>query len=201
MRRRHESLECHCGSLGACARIISAVIVVTLARGAAGQSTAPSPGAPRFTGAAMHAAFCSGRAHCEVEQLVEAGLAPDGAPLAVLRVRAGRDPGAEGIECRAYRDWLAVVRRGRVRAVRVLVSGQEPCLEWHPTAWRFERGELIVTYSGMGAPPPASTDTRPITLHLRPWPLTITAMFRADEPVTPPPPVPARGPLVRLSME
>jgi hypothetical protein len=115
----------------------------------------------------------------------------------VVRVRAGR--GCIG-EAR-YRDWLVVRRAGAVRVLRELARGDQPCLEWHRSRWRYERGELAFTYGGMGPPPSADTDMRPVTVYLRPWPLAIVREVIGDEPSPVTRGIPARGPIFHLTME
>ncbi len=160
--------------------------------------------APRASGfprdpALLRDALCGGRRACSVESVLDAGH-DRGSPLAVVHLAIGRRR-ADDEGCHGYSDRLVVFRRGRVRQLRELSRGTMHCLEWQPSVWSFENGELVFTYTGMGAPPPSGTDMRPTRSHFRPWPLSITAQVRGTEAVLPLPALPARGPVFVLSME
>jgi len=144
----------------------------------------------------IQVAMCGGRAGCRVRSVLGAGRAQIG-PLAVVRVHAGRGC----VDAPRYRDWLIVRRAGAVRVLRELARGDQPCLEWDVSRWSYRRGELSFTYGGMGAPPAADTDMRPVTVYLRPWPLAIVREVRGEDasPITHE--LPARGPIFHLTME
>lgn len=149
--------------------------------------------------ALLREALCGARRPCRVESVLRAGRDGHGDPLAVVHLRLrGGPPGAP--ECHGYSDRLAVLRGGQVRQLRELSRGDVRCLEWEPSTWSFENGELIFVYGGMGAPPSADADMRPTRTHFHPWPLAITAQYRGTEPVTTLPALPSRGPLFVLSM-
>lgn len=149
--------------------------------------------------AALRAALCRGRRSCRVESVLRAGTDDRGRPLAVVRLTFP-SRNREAPECHGYSDRFVTVRRGHLIELRELARGDVRCLEWHPSSWRFENGELIFEHGGMGAPPPTGTDTRPRRTHLRPWPLAVLReVVGDDEIVTPTPVIPERGPLFVLS--
>jgi hypothetical protein len=150
--------------------------------------------------AALRSALCHGRRACRVESVLRAGADRRGSPLAVVRLSfAPRNP--EDDSCHAYSDRLVAVRRGRLIDLRELARGDALCLEWHPSTWTYENGELVFEHGGMGAPPPAGTDVRPVRTHLRPWPLAILRELVGDEVITPTPVITERGPLFVLSQD
>lgn len=148
--------------------------------------------------AALRAELCNGRSACRVVSVLDAGSDEHGDPLSVVRVAVGeeREPG-----CSAYSDRLGVSRDGTFHELRELARGDALCLEWSPSAWTFEGGELVFEHGGMGAPPAAGVDTRPLFTHLRPWPLAIVGEFQGDEAVTELPTLPTSGPIFVLTME
>jgi hypothetical protein len=148
--------------------------------------------------AALRRAVCRDTP-CSVEWVLPAGNADRGVRLAVVRVREGVVRCHDDAPQRGYRDWLVSVRRGRVRAERELVRGEMPCLEWSLSAWRFEGGELIFDFGGIGAPPAAGTDLRPIHVHFRPSPLAITVTYHGDQR-TSSATIPSSGPIYLLTM-
>jgi hypothetical protein len=104
-------------------------------------------------------------------------------------------------DCRVYRDWLVRWRGSRVLTRRVLVHGNEPCLEWHRSEWSFDGRELTFTYGGMGAPPSSDTDMRSLHVRFTPWPFAMTASVIGDGDPIERPAIPARGPIFTLTME
>lgn len=158
----------------------------------------PALAQSRFPGsdADVRAAVCPARGSCRIDFVLAAG-GHGATSLAVVRVRSGRLVCADEP---AYRDELIAHDARGVRRVRTLVRGEAPCLEWERSSWRYEGGELLFEYGVMGAPTGYDTDTRRTTLHVRPWPLAITAAFLGSDPMAAPP-TPARGPLVVLTME
>lgn len=174
--------------------VVLAALVALVALAADARAQEPTfPASDR----ALRAALCPTRGGCRFDFVLDAGMHGDRA-LAVVRVRSGP---LVCCEEHGYRDYLVSSRAGVVRRERLLVRGTCPCLEWERSSWAYRRGELIFRYGGMGAPPGADADLRPTTLHLTPSPLAITASYRGDsrDPVAAT--LPARGPLVVLSME
>jgi hypothetical protein len=150
--------------------------------------------------ALLRDALCGARRSCRVESVLAAGRDPHGSPLAVVHLSLRRGPpGAR--ECSSYSDRLAVFQAGVVHELRELSRGDVRCLEWQPSTWSYEHGELIFVFGGMGAPPAADTDMRPTRTHFRPWPLAITAQYHGEDPVTPLPALRGHGPIFILSMD
>lgn len=147
--------------------------------------------------AELRAALCPARGACRLDPIVPAGR-HGATSLAVVRVWSGPFLCYDGP---GYRDYLVSSRAGVVRRERLLVVGRSPCLEWSLSRWSYRDGELRFTYGGMGPPPSADTDMRPITLHIRPWPLAIVASYRGDERHAETEPMLERGPIVVLTME
>jgi hypothetical protein len=179
----------------ACAAGLGLLVALSGVRSAA---QGPRPSTFPRDRAALRAALCPRGAACRVESILDAGHDGTGRPLAVVHLGLGARPGDEG--CHGYTDQLATVRGGRVVSLRELSRGDVHCLEWTPSRWSFVRGELVFVYTGMGAPPSADTDMRPVRTTFRPWPLAITGRFRGTEAETLPP-MPASGPLFVLSMD
>lgn len=163
---------------------------------AAGDARAQSYAFPASEGE-IRTAVCPARGSCRIGPIVDAGRHGT-TSLAVVRAWSGP---LRCCEQPGYRDYLVSSRSGVVRRERLLVRGACACLEWALSSWSYRHGELIFTYGGMGAPPAVAIDLRPTTLHVRPWPLAITASFRGDERDPETPTMPARAPMVVLSME
>jgi hypothetical protein len=174
-------------------RSLWAVLVLTLAlgTGAAAQDRAfPA------TDDALHALLCPARGRCTVVFVTDAGHHGE-TDLAVVRVASGP---RVCVDEPAYRDFLVSSRAGALRRERLLVRGECPCLEWQRSRWAYRAGELRFTYGMMGAPTGYGTDTRETTLHVRPWPLGIVGADLEGEAMAPPA-MPARGPILVLTME
>lgn len=152
------------------------------------------PGSPE-----IRRGLCPARGSCEVESVLDAGQGPGGELLVVVRLRIGPPRCTEEGE-RAYQDWLASAGAGRVRPLRELAYGDAPCLEWEPSAWTFEGGELVFHHGMMGAPPGSGVDVRRVHVRFRPWPLEVLGASRGDEPMRPDP-IPEHGPVFFLSMD
>jgi hypothetical protein len=174
---------------------------------------APSPAQAQGGGAdfpasraAILAAMCPPGRRCVVDLVVAAGRDGARAPLAVARVRVLSRTGRDTEGCDPYADWLIAVRGRRVVRLRELVAGRVLCLEWQPSTWTFEHGELVFERAaGMGAPPARGTDMRPRRSHFRPWPFAMTANYvSGTSPASsslPMLPLPRRGPIFRMDME
>lgn len=164
----------------------------------------PPASAPAFaaTPSAIRAALCGGR-RCPIDFVLPAGAGPGGAPLAVVRVHLahGACAGEEDQPVGPYRDWLVSARGGAVRRERLLVKGNEPCIEWELSSWTFEDGELVFEYGMMGAPIGTGAQPGRSVTRFRPWPLAITSHRVGDRAVVPPPTLPPRGAVFVLSME
>jgi len=119
----------------------------------------------------LRAVLCANHRPCRVESVLSAGTHRC-VPFAVVRVRRG---GVCALEL-GYRDELVSFENGAVRALRTLVIGSEPCLEWQLSSWRYRGGELLFEYGMMGAPiaVPSGSTGRTV-LHVRPWPLAIVS--------------------------
>ncbi len=140
--------------------------------------------------------LCPADGFCEVESVLDAGVGRNGAALSVVRIRLGDHVCTDG--GRAYQDWL--VAGAELEPLRELAYGDAPCLEWEPSEWTFEDGELVFHYGMMGAPAGPGTDTRRQHVRFEPWPLEVLGARRGDEEAEPPP-IPERGPVFVLSMD
>ncbi|MBL8678557.1 MAG: hypothetical protein JNK05_05305 [Myxococcales bacterium] len=165
------------------------------AEGAYGQSTPPTFAA---SSAQIHRAICRTHARCTVESVLAAGTNARGASLAVVRVRTGR-PQCAGE--RAYRDWLVVLDRGRVRAERELVRGDSPCLEWQRSRWALESGQLVFRYGGMGAPYDPGPLGADRAVHFTTAPFAMVGRFAGRTRIADAPVRRSHGPLFWLSVE
>lgn len=178
---------------------VAAIGVLTFAANSQAQSASP-----RFdaTQASVAHSLCAGRARCSLESVLAVGPDAQGAPRAVVRIRVGPSTCQDQ---RPYRDWLVRSVRGRVQPLRELVRGDLPCLEWHPTHWTLAGGTIVFHHGGMGAPYDVGSLGAERAVHLSLDTLTVVAHFAGAVPLPLPLPsgrsLPARGPLLVLSME